>query len=52
MNPGKQLDFLSLEKGFFDEEANWVNYMDLNGDEQHIQMEEKVTILKAVFYEF
>ena len=52
VNPGKQLDFLSLEKGFFDEEANWVNYMDLNGDEQHIQMEEKVTILKAVFYEF
>ena len=39
-------------QGFFDEEANWVNYMDLNGDEQHIQMEEKVTILKAVFYEF
>lgn len=52
MNTGKQLDFLSLEKGSFDEKANWIKYMDLNGDEQHIQMEEKVTILKAVYYEF
>lgn len=49
---GKQLDFLSLEKGYFDENADWVKYMDLNGDEQRIQMEEKVTVLKAFFYEF
>ena len=51
-NTGKQLDFLSLEKGYFEEGANWNKYMDLNGDEQHIQMEEKVTALRAVFYEF
>lgn len=52
INKGKQLDFLSLEKGFFDQDANWNKYMDLNGDEQHVQMEEKVTILKAKYYEF
>ena len=46
------MDFLSLEKGFFDQDANWNKYMDLNGDEQHVQMEEKVTILKAKYYEF
>ena len=51
-NTGKQLDFLLLEKGMYDCNANWVKYMDLNGDEQHIRMEEKPTILKAVFYEF
>ena len=52
MRSGKQLDFLSLEKGFFNEKANWVKHMDLNGDEQRIQMEEKVTVLKVLFYEF
>lgn len=51
-NTGKQLDFLSLEKGVYEDNANWVKHMDLNGDEQHIRMEEKPTILKAVFYEF
>ena len=51
-NKGKQLDFLSLEKGEYDHSSNWVKYMDLNGDEQHIRMEEKPTILKALFYEF
>lgn len=52
MNVRKQLDFLSLEKGVFDQDSNWHKYMDLNGDEQRIQMEEKVTILKAEYYEF
>ncbi len=48
----KQLDFLSLEKGTYDASGNWITYMHLNGDEQHIQMEEKPTILKACYYEF
>lgn len=51
-NTGKQLDFLSLEKGTYDEQANWIKAMHLNGDEQHIRMEEKPTILKALYYEF
>lgn len=51
-NTGKQLDFLSLEKGVYDKSANWIKCMHLNGDEQHIQMEEKPTILKALYYEF
>ena len=51
-NPNKQLDFLSLEKGTYDEASNWVTHMHLNGDEQHIQMEEKPTVLKALYYEF
>lgn len=49
--PGKQLDFLSLEKGTYDQNAKWRRYMVLNGDEQHIQMEEEPTIIKAVYYE-
>lgn len=51
-NPGKQLDFLSLEKGVYDENADWIRYMTLNGDEQHIRMEEKPVILRAAYYEF
>lgn len=49
---GKQMDYLSLEKGAYDENAKWVPYMVLNGDEQRIQMEERPTVLRAVFYEF
>lgn len=52
VNPGKQLDFLCLEKGTYDKECNWKKYMDLNGDELHIRMEEIPTVLKAVYYEF
>jgi hypothetical protein len=52
LNINKQLDYLSLEKGVYDKNANWIKYMHLNGDEQHIQMEEKPTILKALYYEF
>lgn len=51
-NPGRQLDFLSLEKGTYDKDAGCIRYMHLNGDEQRIQMEEKPTILKASYYEF
>lgn len=51
-NTGKQLDFLSLEKGTYDEKCNWKKYMHLNGDEQYIRMEEKPTVLKALYYEF
>lgn len=51
-NVGKQLDFLSLEKGAYDSCSNWDKFMDLNGDEQYIRMEEKPTILRATFYEF
>lgn len=51
-NIGKQLDFLSLEKGTYDCDSIWMKYMDLNGDEQYIRMEENPTILKASFYEF
>jgi hypothetical protein len=48
----KQIDFLSLEKGAYDCNATWKTYMHLNGDEQRIQMEEKPTIVKALYYEF
>ncbi|RHP36319.1 DUF5597 domain-containing protein [Lachnotalea sp. AF33-28] len=51
-DPGRQLDFLSLEKGTFDKDTGCIRYMHLNGDEQRIQMEEKPTILKASYYEF
>lgn len=51
-NTGMQLDYLSLEKGFYNEKAEWIRTMALNGDEQHIRMEEKPTILRAVYYEF
>ena len=49
---GKKLDFLSLTKGIYDENACWIETMFLNGDEQHVQMEETVTILRAEFYEY
>lgn len=49
---GKQLDFLALEKGHYDEKANWIKDMDLNGDEQQVQMEEKPTAVRAWYYEF
>ena len=52
LNEGKQLDFLSLEKGIYDEYCNWKVYMDLNGDEQYIRLEEEPSIIKASFYEF
>lgn len=52
LNEGKQLDFLSLEKGIYDENCNWKKYMDLNGDEQYIRLEEEPSIIKASFYEF
>ena len=52
VNISKQLDFLSLEKGTYDETGNWITYMRLNGDEQYIRMEEKPTIVKALYYEF
>ena len=52
VNPGKQLDYLSLEKGTYDEKCNWKKSMDLNGDEQYIRMEETPTVLNAVYYEF
>lgn len=52
VHEGKQLDFLYLEKGTYDGNAVWIPYMILNGDEQHIQMEEKPTVLQAVYYEF
>lgn len=49
---GKQLDFLSLEKGSYDANGEWIKFMDLNGDEQHVQMEETPTVLRALYYEF
>ena len=52
LNEGKQLDFLSLEKGTYDEYCNWKVYMDLNGDEQYIRLEEEPSIIKASCYEF
>ena len=52
INAGKQLDFLSLEKGTYDENGNWIRSMYLNGDEQYIRMEEEPAILKALYYEF
>lgn len=52
LNEGKQVDFLSLEKGTYDEYCNWKKYMDLNGDEQYIRLEEEPSIIKASFYEF
>ena len=52
LNEGKQLDFLSLEKGIYDEYCNWKAYMDLNGDEQYIRLEEEPSIIKASCYEF
>lgn len=52
LNEGKQVDFLSLEKGIYDENCNWKAYMDLNGDEQYIRLEEEPSIIKASFYEF
>lgn len=48
----KQLDYLSLEKGTFNEDGDWVKFLDCNGDEQNIRMEEKPTVLKAQYYEF
>ena len=52
LNEGKQVDFLSLEKGIYDENCNWKVYMDLNGDEQYIRLEEEPSIIKASCYEF
>ena len=52
LNEGKQVDFLSLEKGTYDEYCNWKKYMDLNGDEQYIRLEEEPSIIKASCYEF
>lgn len=52
INTGMQLDFLSLEKGRFVNNGIWEKYMDLNGDEQYIKMEEKPTVLWAKYYEF
>lgn len=49
---GKQLDFLSLEKGHYDSKCSWHKSMSLNGDEQCVRMEEEPTILRAVWYEF
>ena len=49
---GKQSDFLSLEKGNYDENYKWIKYMDLNGDEQYIRMEEEPTLLRVFCYEF
>lgn len=49
---GKQLDFLFLEKGNYDENHKWIKYMDLNGDEQYIRMEEEPTLLRVFCYEF
>lgn len=52
LNEGKQLDFLRLEKGIYDENHEWIKYMDLNGDEQYIRMEEEPTVLRVLCYEF
>ena len=52
LNEGKQVDFLSLEKGTYDEYCNWKKYMDLNGDEQYIRLEEEPSIIKTSCYEF
>lgn len=52
MDEGKQIDFLSLEKGRYDETSNWTKYMDLNGDEQYIRLEEVPSVIKALCYEF
>ena len=52
LNVGKQLDFLSLEKGNYDKNHKWIKYMDLNGDEQYIRMEEEPTLLRVFCYEF
>ena len=49
---GKQLDFLALEKGHYDEKANWIKDIALNGDEQQVQMEEKPTAVRTWYYEF
>jgi hypothetical protein len=51
-NGDKTLDYLSLEKGNFDQNQEWHCYMHLNGDEQHIRMEELPTVLRARYYEF
>ena len=48
----KQLDYLSLEKGTFSENGEWLKFLDCNGDEQNIRMEEKPTVLRAEYYEF
>ena len=48
----KQLDYLSLEKGTFNENADWIKLLDCNGDEQNIRMEEKPTILRVWSYEY
>lgn len=52
LNEVKQVDFLSLEKGTYDKYCNWKKYMDLNGDEQYIRLEEEPSIIKANCYEF
>ena len=52
INSEKQLDYLSLEKGIFNENADWIKLLDCNGDEQNIRMEEKTTILRAEYYEY
>ena len=52
LTEGKQFDFLSLEKGNYDENHKWIKYMDLNGDEQYIRMEEEPTLLRIFCYEF
>ena len=51
-NGDKTLDYLSLEKGNFDQNQEWHCDMHLNGDEQHIRMEELPTVLRARYYEF
>lgn len=52
MHCGKQLDFLSLERGTYDKDAVWVKEMDLNGDEQYIRMAETPSVLRARYYQF
>lgn len=52
LNNLERIDFLTLEKGYFTEEAQWIQTMYLNGDEQHIQMEEIPTAVRASFYKY
>lgn len=48
----KQIDFLTLEKGIITENGEFQTRMWLNGDEQHVQMEEEPTVVKVQFYEY
>ena len=51
-NDYKELDFLLLEKGAFNNNGEWERRMILNGDEQYIRMEERPTIIRASFFEY